>query len=289
MAIVWLASYPKSGNTWLRVFLANLLANQAEPLPLGALSSFVFSEHSTRHYERVAGVPVDRLTKAQINGLRPAVHRALPPKKGQLVFVKTHAAVATVDGIPTITGDVTRGAIYIIRNPLDVAVSYAHHFGVGFDRAIEAMRTRMTKLAASRDFVEQPIGSWSIHVESWVSQTKALSAVIRYEDMIEAPETTFAGLVRTLRMPVEEDRVQRAIRFSAFPVLQDLEAKQGFVERSKHADRFFRKGQSGAWQDALTPAQVDSIVRDHGPVMRRFGYLDEDGQPLAASPPTSGL
>lgn len=283
MAIVWLASYPKSGNTWVRVFLANLLADPEAPLPLPELSRYVFSEHSTRHYERLSGKPIDRLSAKEVAQLRPAVQRSLFPGPKQNVFVKTHAAVTTFQGLPTITGEVTRSAIYIIRNPLDVAVSYAHHFAIPLDVAVKAMGSSGAVLAPSREFVAQPLLSWSEHVTSWVDSGRKVAPrgvmVMRYEDMMADPHGRFLEMVQTLGMPVEEARVRKAVEFSSFKVLQSLEAETGFIERPAKADKFFRKGVAGGWRSELSQAQAARIVKDHRRVMRRFGYLDERGEP----------
>ena len=286
MAIVWLASYPKSGNTWVRIFLANLLANQPEPLPLHALSHFVVSEHSTRHYERVAGKPIDALSSKDIAKLRPVVQRSLSPAPKQNVFVKTHAAVAIFQGVPTIAADVTRAAVYIIRNPLDVALSYAHHFGVSIDLAITAMGAPTTILAASQAFVAQPLGSWSDHVRSWVDGAKPGVILMRYEDMIAAPTESFLAMVQTLRIPVDEPRVRRAAEFSSFGKLRAQEDEVGFVEKPAKAEKFFRKGVAGGWRCDLSDAQVAKVVDDHRDVMQRFGYLDDQGNPLDGGPVT---
>ena len=290
MAIVWLASYPKSGNTWVRVFLANLLADQPEPLPLDALSRFVFSEHSTHHYQRLAGKPIDRLSPRDIARLRPAVQRSLSPAPRQNVFVKTHAAVTMFNGVPTIATEVTRSAVYIIRNPLDVALSYAHHFAVDVDLAITAMGTATTILAPSKAFVAQPLGSWSDHVRSWVDRPGLDLIPMRYEDMVADPAAAFLAMIRALRMPVDEPRVRRATEFSSFDKLRAQEDAAGFVEKPAKAEKFFRKGVAGGWRNDLSDAQAARIIDDHGDVMRRFGYLDDGGVPLdhgQIRPPTA--
>jgi len=104
--------------------------------------------------------------------------------------------------------------------------------------------------------------------------------VIRYEDMLADPMATFTQAARFLQLPTDPARVEKAVRFSDFKVLSQQEAEKGFKERPGKTERFFRQGKSGGWRDRLTAAQVDRIVADHGAVMRRFGYLDEAGNPL---------
>ena len=71
----------------------------------------------------------------------------------------------------------------------------------------------------------------------------------------------------------EEDRIAKAVEFSAFKQLQKAEAEEGFVERSVHSEKFFRSGRSGGWQEKLTPAQARQIESDHAVQMKRYGYL----------------
>ena len=104
--------------------------------------------------------------------------------------------------------------------------------------------------------------------------------VIRYEDLKTRPVETFEAVVRFLGWPHDRAQIERAERLSRFDVVQAQERDVPFCEKSPRTRRFFRQGRSGAWRDVLTPAQVDHLVRSHGDVMRRFGYLSEDGCPL---------
>ncbi|MEM7670345.1 MAG: sulfotransferase domain-containing protein, partial [Pseudomonadota bacterium] len=97
--------------------------------------------------------------------------------------------------------------------------------------------------------------------------------VIRYEDMLADPRTTFAALVETLGFPLDDARLDRAIRHASFDELSRQEARTGFIERSANGARFFHTGTSGQWQDVLSVDQADAIRHDHGVVMKRYGYL----------------
>ena len=273
-ALVWLASYPKSGNTWMRAFLHNLFLNPAEPLPPDTLVRYTLSDtHKTWYRHAGDGAPPDGLTDARLAELRPKAHALMTKAHPDSVFVKTHAANLEQAGVPMITPDVTAGAIYIVRDPRDVAISVTHHYGVGIDEAIRRMANDLGGTAESDVNVAQLISSWSLNVHSWTAVPNPQLHVVRYEDMLDRAFATFGGIARFLGLDVSKERLQRAIRFSSFNALKGLEARHGFAERSEHADRFFREGRKEQWKKLLGPEQVAAIEARHGDEMRRFGYL----------------
>ncbi len=279
--ILWLASYPKSGNTWLRAFLANYFTNAKKPVEINDLPRFVLGDGIAAPFERVAGRSIADMDEHQIQRLRPLVHRMFAESSPDTVFVKTHNAISFLDDIPTITPEYTAGAIYVIRNPLDTAISYAHHYGVDFDRAIEVMGSDELELPTHGHLVCQYLGSWSSHVRSWLEAPGLNRHVVRYEDMVAKPEKAFRDVIKFLGLPVEPARLRRAIRNSSFKALASQERKKGFVEAVPIDNRvFFRKGKVGDWRNHLTPEQAQRLIDDHREVMREHGYLKGDGRPV---------
>jgi hypothetical protein len=145
------------------------------------------------------------------------------------------------------------------------------------DAAIAQMATADHAIAAPanrlRSQLHQPVGSWSQHVTSWLDQTELPVQLVRYEDLHTDPAATFAGILQAAGLPVDAKRLAAALAQSRFERLQAQEEAAGFKERLLGAPRFFRRGQAGSWREELTPAQVERIVADHGPVMARLGYL----------------
>ncbi len=278
--ILWLASYPKSGNTWLRAFLANYFTNAKEPVAINDLPRFIFGDGVSAPFEKVAGRSVADMDEHQIQRLRPLVHRMFAESSPDTVFVKTHNAIAFLDDIPTITPEYTAGAIYVIRNPLDTAVSYAHHYGIDLDRTVEVMGSDELLLPTHGHLVCQYLGSWSSHVKSWLEEPGLNLHVVRYEDMVAKPLKTFRRIVKFLGLPVEPPRLKRAIRNASFKALASQEKKAGFIEAVPIDNRvFFRKGKVGDWRNHLTPEQVRRLIDDHREVMKAHGYLKPDGTP----------
>lgn len=277
--LVWLASYPKSGNTWLRLFLANLFANPDAPYDINGLTNFTFGENRGDLYEQVSGQPFESLDDEALNRLRPEVHRFIAGVRPESIFVKTHSLLGAVAGVPTITPDVTEAAIYILRNPLDVVVSYAHHLGKSPSETVHLLGAPESRAATTGRHAFQILGTWSDHVRSWLEPPDLPRHVMRYEDMTAAPYKAFSDLVRFLRLPAPKPRIQRAIANSAFKELAAQEARKGFKERPPTAEKFFREGRVGGWRAALSDEDVARIIADHGTLMQRFGYLDADGRP----------
>lgn len=275
--IVWLASYPKSGNTWLRVFLANLQGDGERPADINNLD-ILDAASSRRAADDALGAECSDLTPEELDRYRPAVYRSIAHRSEKTLFIKTHDAyMADAGGEPFFPADVTKAAVYLVRNPLDVAVSFARHRNATVDDTIDRMSRETESLASRQDRLElqlpQRLLSWSQHVSSWLDQRAIRVRMIRYEDIHADPCDEFSALLRFLGMKVDAERVRRAVTFSSFDALRRQELERGFRERPFGAISFFRSGRVGGWRETLTTQQVEQLVRDHGAMMRRLGYL----------------
>lgn len=279
--ILWLASYPKSGNTWLRAFLANYLLDTKTPQDINALPEFVYGDMRVDYYEQLTGKSQTDLTWEEINRLRPQVHRFLADARPGTVLVKTHSVLSAIEDIPTITPEATFGAIYVVRNPLDVAVSFSHHYGMTMEQGAKAICFKPLEIKPKPGHILQVVSDWSTNIRTWLDAPGLYLKVIKYEDMTRTSTKTFGSVLDFLKLPREKERLKRAIRHSSFKVLSEQERREGFVERSRNADRFFRKGKVGSWRQELAPEQVDLIVEYHKEMMNEMGYLSADGKPLA--------
>ncbi|MFO1014082.1 MAG: sulfotransferase domain-containing protein [Caulobacteraceae bacterium] len=283
--IVWVASYPKSGNTWIRAFLHNLFdilgGADTREHDINAINEFTAWDLSAQRYEPLLGKLVIQATRAEIAAARPKVQAEMADNTQGLALVKTHHALVTDRGYPTINLKVTSGAIYVVRNPLDVAISFAHHMGVDLDTAIARMAEANTETAVTDTQVYEVYGSWSQNVESWTARPHRAIHVLRYEDMLEKPIVTFGALARHLLLTPNAVQLIEAIDRASFRNLQRQEAKNGFREKPDSAETFFRVGKAGQWKDVLNRRQIRRIVEAHAPQMRRFGYLTDDLAHLA--------
>ncbi|MBT5434028.1 MAG: sulfotransferase domain-containing protein [Alphaproteobacteria bacterium] len=274
--ILWLASYPKSGNTWVRLFLANLLKGDGNaPVALDRIGEATLAEPGTAGFALFDPRPWQDWSIEEVAAMRPRVQERIASTGPGVVPVKTHSAFVLVKGVPVINMAVTAGVIYVVRNPLDVAVSYAHHQGVEVDRIIEIMASNMFRTPSNAANVYEVMGSWSQHVASWTASKSAMIHIMRYEDMLADPQGAFAGLVGFMRIEMADDAVRRAVEMSAFDAVSQQETAEGFAERTPAQDRFFRSGQAGQWREVLSDAQIAAVVDAHRDEMARYDYLPE--------------
>jgi hypothetical protein len=195
--IVWIASYPKSGNTWFRVFLSNLL-HAGEPVSLNDCTDIPIAS-SRQIFEDSTGIEASDLMPHEIRRLRPLVYRHIASEKED-TYLKVHDAYLLMDDeIPMFPIEATSKAIYIVRNPLDVAVSYADHCGLDYDTAIVEMADENNGFCLSSarlgSQLPQKLLSWSSHVRTWTT-AKIPIHIVKYEDMKYVPLQTFSNAVK---------------------------------------------------------------------------------------------
>ena len=272
-SIIWLASYPKSGNTWMRIFLANYLMNTQQPMPINQVHRFGMGDTIARTYQMVAGRPIDINDPMQILPLRDKVLRGIVGNNADVNFVKTHNIRREAFGVNLIPDLYTRSSVYIIRNPLDMVLSYARHHGQTLEEAVHAIGHSDNATIGTGESVATFMGSWSEHVNSWTMRAPWPQLTIRYEDLLDDPETHFAKALEHIGVPVEPERLKRAIKHASFKEVKRQEKKHGFVEKSASADSFFTSGKAGGWKTDLPSDLAERVVNDHRTTMKRYGYL----------------
>jgi aryl sulfotransferase len=271
---IWLlASYHKSGNTWLRVVLASLLSGR--PVDINAMPAVNFGASDRALFDKALGIASADLTVEQEINLLPRAYEIWAAEALRPIYSKTHDAYRmTPAGEPVFPTNATRGAVYVVRDPRAVAVSFAHHRGRDIDDTIDRMEDPGGAWAPvsqlSQQLIQRP-GHWSHHVESWLGAPFPLH-LVRYEDMHGDPHSAFAAVARFLGLPCDSERIAAAVEAAAFPRLQAQERAAGFIEKPSRSPVFFREGRVDGWRQVLTAAQAKRIVTAHGAVMRRCNY-----------------
>ena len=278
--ILWIAAWPKSGTTWLRAVLTSYLREDGGPPPINALMGG--SANHREAFEEYLGLDSSDMTDAEILRHLPRFREVLAERlsadcqRNEPSFVKAHEAYRLPGGAPLFSRAGTAGVVYLVRNPLDVAVSYAHHLNWPIGHTIPLLADPAAhethRPGGIFDRLPEPLSTWSGHVESWTQQTALRLHVARYEDLLANPRAGFGAIVRFAGLDLDPARLVRAIEHTSFQRLQAQEAESGYAEKQPTAPSFFRAGVAGSWRRALTAAQVQALTAAHGDVMARFGY-----------------
>lgn len=278
--LVWLASYPRSGNTWLRAFLTNLIHPKQAPASINELIRTPIVS-SSRFLEENVCFDTDCLTQSEAYRLIPKAVRWHAQHCSNPSYHKIHDQ-RTNRIVPV---EHTRAIVYIVRNPLDICVSFARFQGnKDMDHAIQIISDSNRRIAGETDRFPnqfpQHISSWSNHVKSWISGHKMPITIVRYEDMLNHPQSAFTQIAKTLDLPADKQSIRAALEHASFEELQRQERENGFSESPPTTDRFFHNGKPGTWLTTLTTAQINRVIEQHRDCMKQFGYLDPDDAPV---------
>ncbi|MCP4177333.1 MAG: sulfotransferase domain-containing protein [bacterium] len=282
--IVWLASYPKSGNTWFRIFLSNLLSEKNEEENINSLYSTPIAS-SRSMFEELLCIESSDLTNGEIDLMRPEFYRNISSEvpDSEQSYHKIHDAFTKNKNAEWIfPPEITHGAVYFLRNPLDVSVSFANHNTCSLDKSIKNMNDSEFAFCDNKNSLpsqlRQILLTWSGHVLSWMNAPVPV-CIIRYEDMKLDSFNTFKKAVKFMELDKSDEKIRSAIEKSSFDNLQKQENEKGFKEKSQKAESFFRKGEVGDWHNHLNESQVVNIINKHSKVMELFGYI-KNGLPV---------
>ena len=279
----YLASYPKSGNTWCRVFISELLRlagddpgvelNLNQDIQTGHIAS------SRLWLDDQLGVNSCDLSFSELDPLRGrAGASAWLFAEGER-FHKVHDAFQSPDsrGRPVVSTAGCSGVVYILRHPEDVAVSLSHFLSWPLERCVDHLLDSSAALVPGERFgghqVRQHMGRWDQHVCSWADQTQLPVLIMRYEDMLAKGLETFGNLVEFLGLPAETRLIQQVLDNTSIDRLKKLEEDvDGFAEKPAGCERFFRSGRTGEGAEQLTIEQRQRLAKGLSGVMKRFQY-----------------
>ena len=276
--IIWLASYPKSGNTLLRSILVSLIFNEKGNVDFNQLhhiSNFpagIFFEKFTSNYAKVKEISKYWI-KAQ---------EELNQNK-KLKFFKTHNALCKIDGNAFTDSKNTIGTIYIVRDPRDIIVSASRYYNKSHNEIKDNMFNQHMDLINNYNgkAVSTFLGSWSDHYNSW-AKNKKNTLLIKYEDLINNKESeikkTLLFISKFTKLSIDENKIKNCIKTSSFENMKSMENKGLFKEGSKDSDGniipFFAKGKIGNWRDHLDEKIVKEIESKFKKEMEELGYIN---------------
>ena len=272
--IIWLASYPKSGNTWVRAFIASYiysnndfkfedLAN-IETFP--SLNEISFLRKKFGNYKFTDMASYWHFFQTEII------------KKKKINFLKTHNALITIKNFAFTDIVKTLGLIYIIRDPRDIIISYSNHLNLSYEETFKRMKDLNTVEKTNDQLDRTLLSSWSNHYNSW-KYFPSNKLIVRYEDLVTNPLLSFSKIIKYLNklyeLPISDEKIQSSIQNVEFKKLKKLEEKKGFSENPNYnkGKFFFREGKINQWKEILSKDLLKQIDEEFESEMVENNYL----------------
>ncbi len=285
--IIWLASYPKSGNTWLRFFIISLLMGKKTDLNLNHLRAILAYPHSTQFEGLISDFfDLEEIAKNWIVSQKKA------NSDKNLRFFKTHNMLGKYKGYAFTDVENTLGTIHIVRDPRNVITSVKNHYSLSnYDEATKFIfkenqilslseRQKNLYLKSKKFPLTQFVGSWKTHYLSWKNMKKNY-LLVRYEDLMENPKNEFTKITdfigNLLKLKFTEDQIDNAINLSSFDRLEKMEKVHGFTESTidneGNRNKFFYLGPKNNWREILDAKISENIEQEFQQEMKELDYL----------------
>ncbi len=286
--IIWLASYPKSGNTWIRSFLNSLLFTKSGEANLNKLTNIY--QFPVRSQFKDISSNLDDLKELSKNWIK--AQEKINKEKKVKIF-KTHNGLYKIEGNSFTDTNNTLGVIYIVRDPRSVITSVLYHYQKkNYNKAKEFMFEENQIIG--RNFLEKKknyvdtdiitlISSWKNHYNSWKRFPKNY-LLVKYEDLIKNPINEFGRIEKylsdILEVKFDKDKIKDCINNNSFDNLKKIEEKQGFIEATTDTitnkkRKFFNLGPENIWQNLLPEEIRDSIENKFGLEMKELNYINK--------------
>ena len=279
--IIWLASYPKSGNTWVRLFLKSYLSDDKKKFSINEKKDDEFK------IERFPNIKVFKDMQINYDNFFEISKNWITIQdrinlNNKLNILKTHNAMCTVNKNKFTNKENTLGVIYVVRDPRDVAVSFSYHMGKTLTEIVNNMIDKEYLISESDFTTEKKVSgstllsSWSNHYNSWKNYKSIKSIIIKYEDLVRNTADKFYEIVLYLNelygTKVDEKKILKSIELTNFKNLQNLEREHGFEEITI-SKTFFREGKIGSWKQKLDEKLSKKIENEFKNEMIELGYL----------------
>ena len=276
--IVWLASYPKSGNTYVRSFL----------------SAYYFTKNGEFDFKLLKFIeqfPDKQFFNGFIKTKQEASEKWLSlqremVKSKKIKFLKTHSAYGSFNNNPFTSSEVTIGSIYIVRDPRNIISSLMNHFSLKKEDALEMLfdENRGIKSKDNNFSTYTFLSSWSNHFKSWTNIKSFKTMLIKYEDLQNNNEKVFSNLIKFINnllnnnQGIDYQKFKKALETTNFKFLKKKESEKGFLEAmfSEERDKkipFFNLGFNNNWKDLLDKKTTEKIESKFQKEMKEIKYL----------------
>jgi hypothetical protein len=277
--IVWLASYPKSGNTWIRLVLDYIFERDKKIIDINNVSKLNLIASSRKLFDEILSIDTSELADEEIDRYKPMVYRHLSLEAERLTYIKIHDCwKLNPNGYAIFPPEITAGVVYIIRNPLDLLISFANHCNVSLESSARMICDEKLYLYGDnqkiKSQIKQHISSWSNHFISWNDESKLPLLLVRYEDLLLDSFNVFCKILEFLNIEIDSVRLNNAIKQSSFTKLKEQESSFGFREKPLGSNSFFKFGSVNHWKTILDNETVDLVVKNHYDVLKRLDYFD---------------
>ena len=275
--IIWIASYPKSGNTYIR----------------SLLSAYYFSKDGNFNFDLLKNIkqfPNTEFFNSNINSLDDASNNwlfAQIKEQNKIKFLKTHSCLGAYKGKPFTTVDYSLGGIYVVRDPRNVISSVMNHFSLNADEAYNFMTDihRGTRSNIENDYSAYSyLSTWANHYKSWANSKNFRKIIIKYEELETNKYETFRDIIvftNTLLNNsdgVNKIKLEKAIETTNFNVLKNKEKNEGFDEALYSEDKkekkvFFNMGFNNRWKKILREdirKKLEDVFKNE---MKDIGYI----------------
>ncbi len=278
--IIWLASYPKSGNTLLRSILSSYFYSNDGIFTFENLEK-ISQFPQTSHLMSI-GVDVDNEKEVFKNFIN--AQNFINQDKKKVKFFKTHSSLCKMYESNFTDLKNTLGTIYIVRDPRNVVTSLAHHYNLSIDQATDVMIDKNRLMDKTPKNCRVFLGSWNFNFNSWKNlkdQNKYL--LIKYEDLINKKKTIVLKIFKYLdllglKSNLDMTRLNKAIKTTEFENMKKKEENETFYEAvidSKTGKRknFFNLGPKNNWRQLLDEKNKNKIEKNFEKEMFELGYL----------------
>ena len=290
--IFWLSSYPRSGNTWLRLILCGLFftkdgnINNFDLLnkihKLDSLNYFKFiKEISINDYNLIfEGTEYNWEMLAVYTKYWVEAQKRIKINEGTFAFFKTHNARVKLKENHYTNELTTLGFIYISRDPRDIVLSYSKHRNKDIDATIDDLLSNDTIIGKfkTENRMLEILLSWKDHYRSWKKFTAVPNLFLKYEDLVNDIEREINNIIDffysnfNIEISNKNEKIKNIIKSTNFNNLQSMESKNGFDEKSEYSD-FFRSGKTKQWESALNQDQKNLIEQSCKNQMIELEYL----------------
>lgn len=278
--IIWISSYPKSGNTWVRYLLGNYFYNKSK-IHTFNISKYINQFPPKEILEKYLTADILKQNPQLIAKYWIKIQEDLIKLDQNPIFFKNHSALLNIEGNNFTNALVSIAAIYLIRDPRDVVISYANFTNRSYDEIIERMcSNKLYNTFIRNDFSKISfIGSWKFNYISWRDGIPNIPRIIiKYEDLLKNTKTQFLKILNFLNNKisfiVDNELIDYSIEESSFKKLQIKEINKIFKENnSNNKSLFFREGRSLQWKEKLNVEQIKKIEYSFKKEMQELNYL----------------